>query len=295
MKQKPVIAGSAGYHGYWGLDFTTVDPHLGTEADFAALVDCAHRLGLKVYLDVVVNHTADVILPQGGSSWAGTTPVPRLQRARVRPGPLRRRPHLPVPEPAQLPADAEPLSRRRAAEEAGLAQRRHRLPQPRRHQLHLVLRALLRAGRLLRARRPLHRAAEGGAAGSRSCGPRGSPSTRSTASGSTRRGTSTRRSSASGCRGSWPRRAPPAFRTSSSSARSSSATRSTSSRSSATAGSRTCSTSRCRRRWPASRAATRARAGSRRGSATTTTSASPTAARRCRRRSSATTTWAAPR
>ena len=74
VKQKPVIAGSAGYHGYWGLDFTTVDPHLGTEADFAALVECAHRLGLKVYLDVVVNHTADVILPQGGSSWAGTTP-----------------------------------------------------------------------------------------------------------------------------------------------------------------------------------------------------------------------------
>jgi glycosidase len=74
VKQKPVIAGSAGYHGYWGLDFTTVDPHLGTDADFAALVACAHRLGMKVYLDVVVNHTADVILPQGGSSWAGGIP-----------------------------------------------------------------------------------------------------------------------------------------------------------------------------------------------------------------------------
>ncbi|HSC92123.1 MAG TPA: alpha-amylase family glycosyl hydrolase [Gaiellaceae bacterium] len=74
VKQKPVIAGTAGYHGYWGLDFTTVDPHLGTEADFAALVDCAHRLGMKVFLDVVVNHTADVILPTGGSSWAGDVP-----------------------------------------------------------------------------------------------------------------------------------------------------------------------------------------------------------------------------
>ena len=42
-------------------------------ADFAAFVDCAHRLGLKVYLDVVVNHTADVILPTGGSAGSGPT------------------------------------------------------------------------------------------------------------------------------------------------------------------------------------------------------------------------------
>ena len=61
VRQKAVQGVSAAYHGYWGLDFTHVDPHLGTDADFAAFVDCAHRLGLKVYLDVVVNHTADVI------------------------------------------------------------------------------------------------------------------------------------------------------------------------------------------------------------------------------------------
>lgn len=58
---------SGGYHGYWGIDFTRVDPHLGTDADFAAFVDCAHRLGLKVFLDVVVNHTGDVI--QDGSTY----------------------------------------------------------------------------------------------------------------------------------------------------------------------------------------------------------------------------------
>ena len=52
---------TAGYHGYWGLDFTRVDPHLGTDADFAAFVSCAHSLSLKVYLDVVVNHTGDTI------------------------------------------------------------------------------------------------------------------------------------------------------------------------------------------------------------------------------------------
>lgn len=58
---KAVQADSAGYHGYWAVDFTRVDPHLGTEQEFRAFVDCAHALGLKVYLDVVVNHTADVI------------------------------------------------------------------------------------------------------------------------------------------------------------------------------------------------------------------------------------------
>ncbi|HZB24202.1 MAG TPA: alpha-amylase family glycosyl hydrolase, partial [Gaiellaceae bacterium] len=58
---KAVQADSAGYHGYWGLDFTRVDPHLGGDAEFAAFVGRAHGLGLKVYLDVVVNHTADVI------------------------------------------------------------------------------------------------------------------------------------------------------------------------------------------------------------------------------------------
>jgi glycosidase len=58
---KAVQGDSAGYHGYWGLDFTRVDPHLGGDAEFSAFVECAHSLGLKVYLDVVVNHTADVI------------------------------------------------------------------------------------------------------------------------------------------------------------------------------------------------------------------------------------------
>jgi glycosidase len=69
VKQQTVQGSSAAYHGYWGLDFTTVDPHLGTEQDLTNLVTCAHGLGLKVYLDVVVNHTADVITPTGGSSY----------------------------------------------------------------------------------------------------------------------------------------------------------------------------------------------------------------------------------
>lgn len=52
---------SAGYHGYWITDFTRVDPHFGTDADFKALVAAAHARGMKVYMDIVVNHTADVI------------------------------------------------------------------------------------------------------------------------------------------------------------------------------------------------------------------------------------------
>ncbi|WP_267396676.1 MULTISPECIES: alpha-amylase family glycosyl hydrolase [unclassified Sphingomonas] len=65
LKNKPVQGGkgheSAGYHGYWITDFTTVDPHFGTEAEFKALIDAAHARGMKVYMDIIANHTADVI------------------------------------------------------------------------------------------------------------------------------------------------------------------------------------------------------------------------------------------
>ncbi len=65
FKNKPVQGApgeeSAGYHGYWITDFSHVDPHLGTDADMAAFVAAAHRRGIKVYMDIIVNHTADVI------------------------------------------------------------------------------------------------------------------------------------------------------------------------------------------------------------------------------------------
>ena len=61
---------SGGYHGYWGLDFTRVDPHLGTNQDFADFVSCAHSLGMKVILDVVINHTGDEIQLEGGSTYS---------------------------------------------------------------------------------------------------------------------------------------------------------------------------------------------------------------------------------
>ncbi len=59
--QGPKGQESAGYHGYWVTDFTRVDPHLGSDADFKALVDAAHARGIKVYMDIIANHSADVI------------------------------------------------------------------------------------------------------------------------------------------------------------------------------------------------------------------------------------------
>lgn len=65
FKNKPVQGPkgdeSAAYHGYWITDFTTIDPHLGTEKEFKEFVDAAHSRGMKVYMDIVANHTADVI------------------------------------------------------------------------------------------------------------------------------------------------------------------------------------------------------------------------------------------
>ena len=52
---------SAGYHGYWVTDFTQIDPHLGTNDELKALINEAHSRGMKVYFDIITNHTADVI------------------------------------------------------------------------------------------------------------------------------------------------------------------------------------------------------------------------------------------
>ncbi|HEU5101093.1 MAG TPA: alpha-amylase family glycosyl hydrolase [Roseiflexaceae bacterium] len=57
---------SAGYHGYWITDFTQVDPHMGSNADLTALIADAHGRGMKVFFDIITNHTADVIDYEGG-------------------------------------------------------------------------------------------------------------------------------------------------------------------------------------------------------------------------------------
>lgn len=65
FKNRPVQGtgkdASAGYHGYWITDFTQVDPHFGTNADLSKLIDKAHGKGMKVFFDVITNHTADTV------------------------------------------------------------------------------------------------------------------------------------------------------------------------------------------------------------------------------------------
>jgi len=68
---------SYGFHGYWARDFTAIDANLGTEADMYALVDAAHAAGLRVLLDVVLNHTGPVTQqdPAWPKAWVRTGPT----------------------------------------------------------------------------------------------------------------------------------------------------------------------------------------------------------------------------
>lgn len=59
---------SAGYHGYWVTDFTRPDAHFGTRDEFIAFVEAAHARGMKVYMDIITNHTADVITYADGDA-----------------------------------------------------------------------------------------------------------------------------------------------------------------------------------------------------------------------------------
>jgi alpha-amylase len=65
-----------GYHGYWIRDWTAVEPALGTEGDLRALVDAAHRRGIRVIMDAVINHTGPVTPedPVWPEEWVRTEP-----------------------------------------------------------------------------------------------------------------------------------------------------------------------------------------------------------------------------
>jgi len=67
---------SYGFHGYWARDFTAVDANLGTEQDFRTFVETAHANGIRVILDVVMNHTGPVTPqdPVWPADWVRTKP-----------------------------------------------------------------------------------------------------------------------------------------------------------------------------------------------------------------------------
>jgi len=64
------------YHGYWTRDWTAVDPALGTTDDLRAVVDAAHRHGIRVLMDAVINHTGPVTQqdPAWPEDWVRTGP-----------------------------------------------------------------------------------------------------------------------------------------------------------------------------------------------------------------------------
>jgi alpha-amylase len=65
-----------GFHGYWAKDWTRLDPNFGTEADLANMIETAHRHGIRVVLDVVINHTgpATAAEPAWPAQWVRESP-----------------------------------------------------------------------------------------------------------------------------------------------------------------------------------------------------------------------------
>lgn len=65
-----------GFHGYWTRDWTMVDPALGTEDDLREMIRVAHRRGIRVLMDAVLNHPGPVTPadPAWPADWVRTTP-----------------------------------------------------------------------------------------------------------------------------------------------------------------------------------------------------------------------------
>ncbi|MEL6925984.1 MAG: alpha-amylase family glycosyl hydrolase, partial [Bacteroidota bacterium] len=69
------------FHGYWPRDFTTLDPNFGTYDDLKKLVDTAHRKGIRVVMDVIVNHIGPVTPkdPVWPDEWVREDPTCQFQ------------------------------------------------------------------------------------------------------------------------------------------------------------------------------------------------------------------------
>jgi alpha-amylase len=64
------------FHGYWPSDWTSLDPNFGTEEDLQKLVETAHAHGIRVVMDVIINHTGPVTEkdPVWPEDWVRTSP-----------------------------------------------------------------------------------------------------------------------------------------------------------------------------------------------------------------------------
>jgi len=65
------------YHGYWARDWTRLDPNFGTEAEFKELVETAHAHGIRILMDIVMNHIGPVtdIDPGWPATWVREDPT----------------------------------------------------------------------------------------------------------------------------------------------------------------------------------------------------------------------------
>jgi len=66
-----------GYHGYWAKDWTAIDPNFGSRKDLENMVKTAHAKGIRILLDVVLNHTGPVTEkdPVWPDDWVRTGPT----------------------------------------------------------------------------------------------------------------------------------------------------------------------------------------------------------------------------
>ncbi|TAJ11649.1 alpha-amlyase [Marinilabiliaceae bacterium JC017] len=69
------------FHGYWTKDWTSLEPNFGTEEDLMELVETAHAHGIRILLDVIINHTGPVTKqdPVWPADWVRTTPTCKYQ------------------------------------------------------------------------------------------------------------------------------------------------------------------------------------------------------------------------
>ncbi|MDX2431409.1 MAG: alpha-amylase family glycosyl hydrolase [Bacteroides sp.] len=66
-----------GYHGYWTSDWTSMDPNFGSEEEVARLIEIAHSQGIRIVMDVIINHTGPVtpLDPVWPDEWVRTEPA----------------------------------------------------------------------------------------------------------------------------------------------------------------------------------------------------------------------------